>query len=94
MFPGGSSVSARDAEGQETGAGVFIVEEADGVGNKGSGNTSCQCGDTQGITLSTRCHRWYTSDLGLFSAAEVLGFLDYWLLEKRHCTVYHVLFTL
>jgi hypothetical protein len=35
MFSGGSSVSARTAEGQETGSGVFIAEDVDEMGNKG-----------------------------------------------------------
>jgi hypothetical protein len=38
VFPGVSSVSTRDAEGPgHCGLGVFIAEEVDGVGDKGSG---------------------------------------------------------
>jgi hypothetical protein len=41
MFSGVPSLSTRDAEGTgHCGSGVFIGEEFDGVGDKGSDNTT------------------------------------------------------
>jgi hypothetical protein len=69
-------------------SGVFIAEEVDGVGDKGSGNTTAV--DVQTIfkaSISPRCacftdeaFLWSEAKLpvlGLFSSARLSGFPDY-----------------
>jgi hypothetical protein len=71
VFSGVSSVSTRGAEGPgDCGSGVFITEEAEVAGDKGSGNTTSR--DTLGCLFGE------LPLLGLFSSiAEVSGFLEY-----------------
>jgi hypothetical protein len=80
-----SSISTRDAEGPgNCGSGVFVAEEVEVAGDKGSGSTTCR--DTlEGVFGEL-------SRLRLFSStAEVSGFLKCQHLDLRHSTVYCVL---
>jgi hypothetical protein len=73
LLSGVSSVSTRDTEGPGCcGSWVFITEEVDGVGDKGSGDTTMVDVKTLGGLFKG------LPDLGLFcSAAEESGFPEY-----------------
>jgi hypothetical protein len=81
MFSGVSSVCTRDAEGPgDCESGVFITEEDDGVGDKGSEDNT---------TVDVGTLLWKLLNLGLFfTTAGVSEFLKYQFLDSRNSTVH------
>jgi hypothetical protein len=73
LFFCGFSVSTRDAEGPEiSGSGVYIAAEVDGVGEKGSGDTTTVHVQTLFETFVEAFQTWNFS-----STAKVSGFSEY-----------------
>ena len=77
LFSGVSSVSTRDADRP----GVIIAEEGDGVGDRGSGDTTSQLHTFRVFGACPWDLDVETSILGLFSTAKISGFSDYQLLD-------------